>query len=71
MSLNNEASYKILPASFAFDDGKEINPVSFHVDYKVGEVSIIGEDPTNDFSVNFPTQNIIVKIVLTDTDYVQ
>ena len=71
MSLNKEASYKILPASFAFNDGREINPVSFHVDYQVGEISIIGEDPTNEFPINPPTQDIIVKIIISETDFVE
>jgi hypothetical protein len=70
MSLNKEISYKILPASFAFNDGKEINPVSFHIDYKVGELSIIGEDPTNEFQINYPSQDLIIKIILSDTDFV-
>lgn len=71
MSLNKEASYKILPASFAFNDGRETNPVSFHVDYQVGEISIIGEDPLNDSQINTPGQDIIVKIIISETDFVE
>ncbi|AIM36183.1 hypothetical protein KO02_05340 [Sphingobacterium sp. ML3W] len=72
MSLNKESSYKILPASFAFDYGNgQSAPISFHIDYKIGEVMIIGEDPLDDALINFPTRDLIVKVIISDTDYVE
>lgn len=64
MSFDNEESYDILPATF---DG-----VAYSVRYSLGRVTIYAEDPLADSSILVPIPNkVIVKIVLSETDYVE
>lgn len=64
MSFDNEASYDILPATF---DG-----VAYSVRYSLGKVTIYAEDPLADPSIMVPLPNkVMVKIILSETDYVE
>lgn len=71
MSNDGEATYDILPATFVFDTGTESVPIAFSVNYTVGAVTIYGEDPIDDFIVPVPTGNVILKVSLTDADFVE
>lgn len=65
ISFNDEDSYTILPATF---DG-----VSYWVNYSQGQVIIYGEDPLfdEDILIPIPQERVTVKIVLTETDYIE
>ena len=64
MSFDNEASYDILPATF---DG-----VAYSVRYSLGKVTIYAEDPIADPSIIVPLPaKVTVKIILSETDYVE
>lgn len=58
-----EKTYDILPANF--------EGLAYSVNYAVGWVTIYIEDPlAEDVTVPIPNYNIIAKIILSDTDYV-
>lgn len=65
ISFDNEATYTVLPATF---DG-----VSYWVTYSRGTVTIYAEDPLFDENIliPIPENQAKVKIVLTETDYVE
>lgn len=63
VSFDNEQSYDILPATF--------NGVAYSVRYSLGRVTIYAEDPLYDTNVMVPIPNkVMVKIILTETDYI-
>lgn len=64
LSFDGEASYDILPATF---DG-----LAYSINYGIGEISILVDDPlgTDDIDVNAPTGDVVAKIILSTTDYV-
>lgn len=64
-SFDNEGSYDILPSTF---DG-----LAYSVNYAVGSVLITVKDPLADPNVTVepPTGNIVFKIVLSESDYVE
>lgn len=63
LSFDNESSYDVLPTTFAGQ--------SYSVNYAIGLITIYIEDPIADDGINvpLPDQDIIAKIVLTTTDY--
>lgn len=65
ISFDNEESYTVLPATF---DG-----VSYWVNYSRGKVTIYAEDPLFDeqILIPIPQEQAKVKVVLTETDYVE
>lgn len=64
ISFDDEASYDILPATF---DG-----VAYSVRYSLGRVTIYAEDPIMDTDIEVPIPStIIVKIILSETDFVE
>ena len=63
VSFDDEQSYDILPATF--------NGVAYSVRYSLGRVTIYAEDPLYDSSIMVPIPNkMMVKIILTETDYI-
>lgn len=68
MSADNEASYSILPASFANASG---DPIAYSVTYSVGKVVIRAQDPLMDeYFVEVP-KRVFIKVSLTETDWVE
>lgn len=65
ISFDDEESYTALPATF---DG-----VSYWVNYARGRVTIYAEDPLFDDNIliPLPEEQVKVKIVLTEADYVE
>jgi len=65
ISLDDETSYEILPATF--------NGYAYSVNYTTGFVSLKVEDPLldPDFELVPPGDKIVVKIVLSDSDYIE
>jgi len=63
LSTDNEASYDILPAT--------INAISYTVNYTTGFVTIYADDPLSDPDIQVPIpSNVVVKIVLSDSDFI-
>lgn len=64
LSVDNEVSYNILPAT--------IEGTSYSVNYTTGFVTIYAEDPlfSPDYEVPVPDRTIKIKITLSDADYV-
>ena len=63
VSFDNEQSYDILPATF--------NGVAYSVRYSLGRVTIYAEDPLFDSNIMVPIPDkVMVKIILTETDYI-
>ncbi len=65
LSGDGEKSYDILPSTF--------QGVAYSVNYTEGFVSIYGEDPLADstYPIEAPKGDIVIKVVLSDSDYVQ
>lgn len=64
ISFDGEQSYDILPATF---DG-----IAYSVRYSLGKVTIYAEDPIIDQNIVIPIPDeIVVKIILSETDYVE
>ncbi len=64
ISFDDEESYDILPATF---DG-----VAYSVRYSIGRVTIYGEDPIMDSSIQVPIPDQVkIKIVLSEADYIE
>lgn len=63
LSFDNEGSYDILPATF--------EGVSYSINYTTGWITVYAADPLADDSItiDFPNGNIVAKIILTETDY--
>lgn len=63
LSFDNEQSYDVLPTTFGAQ--------SYSVNYAIGLVTVYIEDPLADPNVviDFPTSDIVAKIILTTTDY--
>ena len=64
ISVDDEASYNILPAT--------ITGTAYSVNYTTGFVSIYAEDPIFDpgFEVPIPNKTITVKITLSNSDFI-
>ncbi|QNL50420.1 hypothetical protein H8S90_02005 [Olivibacter sp. SDN3] len=64
ISIDNEQSYEILPATY--------NGYAYSVNYTVGFVTLKVEDPIIDPEIELqpPGTSIVVKIVLSDSDYI-
>jgi hypothetical protein len=64
VSKNNEASYSTIPAV--------IEAVSYSFDYEVGKVIVYMEDPIMESGVTLsPPDKMIIKVGLTEADYVE
>ncbi|MFC3199424.1 hypothetical protein ACFOET_17515 [Parapedobacter deserti] len=64
LSVDDEASYNILPAT--------IMGTAYSVNYTTGFVTIYAEDPVfdPDFEVPVPDRRVTVKITLSDADFI-
>lgn len=60
ISEDGETSYDILPSTF--------NGIAYSVNYRVGQITIFGEDPINtgDYEVPIPQGNVVFKVTLSD-----
>lgn len=64
ISFDEEQSYDLIPATF---DG-----VAYSVRYSLGKVTLYGEDPIIDETILIPIPDkIMVKIILSETDYIE
>ncbi len=63
LSMDNEATYDILPTNFS--------GIAFSVNYAIGGISIYAEDPLADAGVTVPIPqgNFVAKIILSATDF--
>ncbi len=64
ISVDNRASYNTLPAT--------IGGTAYSVNYTTGFVTIYAEDPIFDpnFEVPIPDRTVVVKITLSDSDFI-
>lgn len=63
ISSNNEQTYHTIPSTF--------NAIAYSYDYSVGKIIIKAQDPIlDDFLVEVPN-NIVIKVSLTEADFIE